>query len=73
MTTKQTRNFTIGQIAKALRCHERSARAYLSEVNENIDNYASNLAEIVDYRTVLTLCLAHADKSLGKRLMPLLS
>lgn len=73
MTATKTKYFTIGQIAKALRCHERSARAYLSEVNTNIDNYSSNLAEVVDYRTVLTLCLANSDKALGRRLMPLLS
>ena len=68
-----SKTFTIGQVAKALRCHERSARGYLYEINQSIDRYTSNLAEAVDYMTVMTLCLAHSDSSLGRRLVPLLA
>ena len=50
------KTFTVGQIAKALRCHERSARLYLSEVNEQIDRYAENLSELIDVPTVVALC-----------------
>ena len=67
-----TSTFTVGQIAKALRCHERSARGYLSEVNHNIDRYASNLSEVIDPDTVVALCRRHADSIMGRRLTPLL-
>ena len=63
---------TIGQIASALRCHERTARYYLHEVNAGIDRYASNLAEVVDQGTLLSLARRHADTLLGRRLAPLL-
>lgn len=69
---QMTRTFTVGQIAQTLRCHERSARGYLSEVNQNIDRYASNLAEVIDPDTVIALCRRHADSMLGRRLAPLL-
>ena len=36
---------TVGQIAKALRCHEQSARSYLSEVCEQFDCYQKILDE----------------------------
>jgi hypothetical protein len=68
-----SRVFTIGQIAKALRCHEQTARAYLHEVNANIDRYTSNLAEVVDQQTVLALGRRHADSITGRRLVPLLT
>jgi hypothetical protein len=63
---------TVGQIAKALRCHERSARGYLSEVNERIDRYASNLGEHVDVQTVFRLWKRHFNTPVSRRLTPLL-
>ena len=67
-----TRNFTVGQIATALRCHERTARNYLHEVNAGIDRYASNLSEAIDQQTLIDLCRRHADSVTGRRLVPLL-
>ena len=67
-----TQRITVGQIAKALRCHEQTARAYLHEVNASIDRRASNLAEAVDVSTLVALCRRHADSVTGRRLVPLL-
>ena len=64
--------FTVGQIARALRCHERSARLYLREVNDNIDCYAQNLSELVDGHTLMALCRRHEKQILGRRLIALL-
>ena len=64
--------FTIGQVAKALRCHERSARLYLREVNGNIDCYASNRAEPVDRQTLVALYSRYAGNQVARRLTPLL-
>jgi hypothetical protein len=64
--------FTVGQIAKALRCHERSARLYLSEVNAAIDRSVSDLSERIDGATVAALCRRHRDTILGRRLISLL-
>jgi len=66
------RGFTIGQIAKAMRCHERSARMYLSEVNQTVDFYADNFSELVDLQTVVALCRKHRDSIMGRRLAMLL-
>ncbi|MCX6047148.1 MAG: hypothetical protein NT075_18750 [Chloroflexi bacterium] len=66
------KTFTVGQIAKALRCHERSARLYLSEVNEQIDQYAENLSELIDIPTVVALCRRYRETMIGRRLIPLL-
>ena len=66
------RGFTVGQIAKALRCHERSARLYLHEVNQAIDYYAENFSEWVDLPTVIALCRKHRDTMVGRRLAGLL-
>jgi hypothetical protein len=63
---------TVGQIAKALRCHERSARLYLCEVNQRIDRYAENLGELIDIATVLALHQRHRETIIGRRLAPLL-
>jgi len=63
---------TVGQIARALRCHERSARVYLCEVNEQIDRYAENLGELIDIPTVVALCRRYRDTVIGRRLVPLL-
>ena len=63
---------TVGQIAKALRCHERSARLYLSEVNQRIDRYAENLGELIEVATVLALHRRYQDTIIGRRLVPLL-
>lgn len=66
------RGFTVGQIAKALRCHERSARLYLHEVNQTIDFYADNFSELVDVQTVVALCRKHRKNMIGRRLATLL-
>lgn len=66
------RGFTVGQIAKALRCHERSARLYLHEVNQAIDYYTENFSELVDLPTVIALCRKHSDTMIGRRLAVLL-
>ncbi len=66
------KTFTVGQIAKALRCHERSARIHLSEVNEQIDQYAENLSELIDIPTVVALCRRYRETMVGRRLIPLL-
>ena len=66
------KTFTVGQVAKALRCHERSARLYLSEVNEQIDRYAENVGELIDGPTVVALCRRYRDTIVGRRLIPLL-
>ena len=68
----QTMKFTVGQIARALRCHERSARLYLREVNDNIDCYTQNLTELVDGLTLVALCRRYEDHILGRRLIALL-
>ena len=67
-----TRKFTVGQIATALRCHERTARSYLHEVNASIDRYANDLSEAIDQQTFIDLCRRHADSVMGRRLVPLL-
>jgi len=77
-----TKTFTVGQIAKALHCHERSARIHLSEVNEQIDRYSVNLSELIDAKTidaktidakiVVILCRRYRDTLVGRRLVPLL-
>jgi len=64
--------FTVGQIARTLRCHERSARLYLHEVNQAIDHYAENIGELIDLHTVIALCRRHQDSMLGRRLALLL-
>ena len=66
------RGFTVGQIAKALRCHERSARLYLHEVNQAVDFYADNFSELVDVQTVVALCRKHRDSIIGRRLATLI-
>ena len=66
------RGFTVGQIAKTLRCHERSARLYLHEVNQTVDFYADNFSELVDIQTVVALCRKHRDSIIGRRLATLL-
>ncbi|HRW04666.1 MAG TPA: hypothetical protein P5121_06210 [Caldilineaceae bacterium] len=66
------RGFTIGQIAKAMRCHERSARMYLHEVNQAVDYYADNFAELIDLQTVAALYRKHRDSIIGRRLAVLL-
>jgi hypothetical protein len=63
---------TVGQVAKALRCHERSARVYLSEVNERIDRYANDLSEMIELSTVVALCRRYQDSIIGRRLVTLL-
>ena len=67
-----TRKFTVGQIAQALRCHQRTARHYLHEVNANIDSYADDLSEAIDQQTLIALCRRHAHSITGRRLTPLL-
>jgi hypothetical protein len=64
--------FTVGQIAQVLRCHERSARQHLSEVNSAIDRSISDLGERIDSATVVALCRRHRDSILGRRLLSLL-
>jgi len=64
--------FTVGQIARTLRCHERSARLYLHEVNQAIDHYTENLGELIDRQTVIALCRHHQDSIMGRRLVLLL-
>ncbi len=64
--------FTIGQIAKTMRCHERSARMYLHEVNNTVDFYADNFSELVDVQTVMALYRKHRDSIIGRRLATLL-
>jgi len=64
--------FTVGQVAKALRCHERSARIYLSEVNQQIDRCAENVGELIDVGTVVALCRRYRETMIGRRLIPLL-
>ncbi|RIK42422.1 MAG: hypothetical protein DCC55_08975 [Chloroflexi bacterium] len=64
--------FTVGQIAKALRCHERSARFYLREVNAAIDHYASDVGEHIDLGTVVALYRRYQNSRIGRRLVPLL-
>lgn len=64
--------FTVGQIARTLRCHERSARLYLSEVNAAIDRYASDVTERIDIGTVIALCRRYEDSIIGRRLVSLL-
>ena len=66
------RGFTIGQVAKAMRCHERSARMYLHEVNQTVDYYADNFSELIDLQTVAALCRKHRDSIIGRRLAVLL-
>lgn len=63
---------TVGQIAKALRCHERSARGYLSEVYDQIDCYTSNLGEHIEMQIVYQLWKRYPNSTIGKRLTPLL-
>ncbi len=64
--------FTVGQIARALRCHERSARLYLREVNAAIDHYAQDVSEFIDLATVVALYRRHQGERLAQRLIPLL-
>jgi len=63
-----TKKFTVGQIAKALHCHEQSVRILLSEVNEKIDSFA----DMIDARTVIALYQRHENTKIAKRLLPLL-
>jgi hypothetical protein len=63
---------TVGQIAQALRCHERSARLYLSEVNAAIDRYALDVSERIEPRTVVALYRRYQDHIIGRRLVALL-
>jgi hypothetical protein len=63
-----TKKFTVGQIAKALRCHEQSARILLSEVNEKIDE----VAELIDAHTLVALYRRHENTKIAKRLLLLL-
>ena len=62
------KKFTVGQIAKALRCHEQSARILLNEVNEKIDEFA----DLIDAHTVIALYRRHENTKIAKRLLPLL-
>ena len=62
------KKFSVGQIAKALHCHEQSARILLSEVNEKIDEFA----DLIDARTVVALYRRHENTKIAKRLLPLL-
>ncbi len=66
-----TTEITIGQIAKVLRCHERTARLYLREVNGSIDCYVQNRGEVVDHKTVIALQHRYANNVLAKRLKSL--
>lgn len=66
------KGITVGQIAKTLRCHERSARIYLSEVNTQIDRYADNLSELIDFSTIVALCRRYHNTLMGRRLATLL-
>jgi hypothetical protein len=70
--TTMSKAITVGQIARTLRCHERSARAYLSEVNAAIDRYAEDLGEQIDGSTLVALCRHHQDSIIGRRLVSLL-
>jgi hypothetical protein len=63
---------TVGQVARALRCHERSARLYLSEVNAAIDRYAIDVSERIDPRTIVALYRRYQDSVIGRRLVALL-
>ena len=63
---------TVGQVAKALRCHERSARLYLSEVNATIDRYAMDVSERIDPRTIVARYRRYQDSIIGRRLVALL-
>jgi hypothetical protein len=67
-----TKAVTVGQIAKTLRCHERSARLYLSEVNAKVDRYAEDLGERIDISTVVALYRRYQDTRMGRRLVSLL-
>jgi hypothetical protein len=67
-----TKAVTVGQIAKTLRCHERSARLYLSEVNAKVDRYREDLGERIEITTVLALYQRYQDTVLGRRLVSLL-
>ncbi len=67
-----SRTVTVGQIAQALRCHERSARGYLSEVNDQVDRYISNHGERVEAQIVYQLWKRHANSPIARRLTPLL-
>lgn len=64
--------FTVGQIAKALRCHEQSARLYLSEVNRGVDRRANDLGERIDASTVVALYRRYQDSIIGRRLVSLI-
>lgn len=66
------KGFTVGQVAKALRCHERSARIYLSEVNAKVDRYADNLSELIEFSTIVALCRRYHNTMMGRRLATLL-
>lgn len=67
-----TKAVTVGQIAKTLRCHERSARLYLSEVNAKVDRYREDLGELIELTTVLALHRRYQDTMVGRRLVSLL-
>lgn len=66
------RTLTIGQIATALACDERTARNYLREVETGIKVDAHDSGEKVKRRTVIDLAAAHAGDEVGKRLIRLL-
>lgn len=66
------RTLTIGEIATALECDERTARKYLREVESNIRIDAQDPGEEVKRRTVIDAAAAHAGDEIGKRLIRLL-
>jgi hypothetical protein len=66
------RTLTIGEIATALECDERTARKYLHEVDTAISVDAQDSDEKMKRRTVIDLAAAHAGDEVGKRLIRLL-
>ena len=66
------KKFMIGQIARALRCHEQSARILLGEVGARLDNVAGDFAELIDARTLIALYRRHENTMIARRLLPLL-
>jgi hypothetical protein len=67
-----TKKFTVGQIARALQCHEQSARILLSEVTGKLDDFAGNFTDSIDAHTVVALYRRHENTKIAKRLLPLL-
>jgi hypothetical protein len=67
-----SRNLTVGEIAGALHCNERSTRKHLKEVVPTIDLYANDPEEIVPRTALIELCLHRKDTLVGRRLIRLL-